>query len=252
MEKDILERLRHVEQSHRNLKKRLWISFAVTIAALLGFGFYKTKKFDIIRAKGIVIEDSRGKDRILIGAPIPFSPDRVRTDTARVRENWASRVFPKNPGQFMEYYKSYYHSTDGIVIMNEKGFDRVLLGDKLADANTGKRNFEAAGISWNDREGFELGGAGVNTTDDGQSRGVIGLDDKDGEALHIVTIEDGTKAIIIGGENGRLMIGMSKKNGQWFQNTEEFTGIRLFDASGKLVWEQQMNAFPDPKPGDKK
>jgi hypothetical protein len=59
------------------------------------------------------------------------------------------------------------------------------------------------------------------------------VDDKEGEAAHIIALEDGTKGLIIGGENGRLMIGMSKKDGQWFQNKEAFTGMKFFDADGK-------------------
>lgn len=197
------------------------------------------KKFGIIRAKGIVIEDSSGRDRILIGTPIPFSNDRVRTDSNLVRKYWAKN-FEEDSNQYMQWYKNYYNGAEGIVIMNENGFDRVLLGDKLADPNTGKRMFEPAGILWNDKEGWELGGAGVNTTKEGKSRSVIGVDDKDGEAVHIIALEDGTKGLVIGGENGRLLIGMSKQNGKWFQNKEAFTGVKFFDSNGKLLWEQEM------------
>ena len=241
MEKEILDRLNEIEKRYKKLKLIFSGFIIICFVGLFSLGFTKINKFDIIRAKGIIIEDEKGKDRILIGAPIPFSKERVRTDTSLVRKFWASKIFPKNPNKFMEFYKNYYHSTNGMVIMNENGFDRVLLGDKLADANTGKRNFEAAGISWNDKFGFELGGAGVNTTEDGKSRGVIGLDDSNGEALHLVVLEDGTKALIIGGENGRLMIGMSNENGEWFQNSEKFVGIKYFDNNGKLIWEQQMD-----------
>jgi hypothetical protein len=198
------------------------------------------KKTGIIRAKGIVIEDSTGKDRILIGAPIPFSKHRVRTDPDRVRKYWA-KAYGKDADQFMEWHKKYYHGAEGMVMMNEKGFDRVLIGDKLAAPNTGKRMFEPAGILWNDKEGWELGGAGVNTTADGKARAVIGVDDRDGEAVHLIALEDGTKGLVIGGENGRLLIGMSKQNVKWFQNKEAFTGVKFFDATGKLRWEQQIN-----------
>jgi hypothetical protein len=43
----------------------------------------------------------------------------------------------------------------------------VLIGDKLADANVGVRMFESVGILWNDINGWERGGAGVNTIEDG-------------------------------------------------------------------------------------
>jgi hypothetical protein len=220
---------------------RWYIFFNNTVMAVLIIFAFKTpeQKFDIIRAKGIVIEDSAGRDRILIGAPIPYSKQRVRNDTALVKKYWASG-FPDS-NEYINWYKDYYHGAEGMVVMNESGFDRVLVGDKLADPNSGKRMFEIAGITWNDREGWELGGAGVNTSKNGKSRSVMGVDDKDGEAVHLVAHEDGTKGLIIGGENGRLMIGMSKKDGQWFGNKEAFTGVKYFDTKGKLVWEQEMN-----------
>jgi hypothetical protein len=236
-----------MHQEFFQLKKQIqWMRWYIFISstAILVFiisAFSEPeKKTGVIRAKGIVIEDSAGRDRILIGTPIPFSKDRVRTDTNRVRKHW-SKAYGKDADKYMEWYKKYYHGAEGIVIMNEKGFDRVLLGDKLADPNTGKRMFESAGVLWNDKEGWELGGAGVNTTADGKARAVIGVDDRDGEAVHIIALEDGTKGLVIGGENGRLLIGMSKKDGQWFQNKEAFTGVKFFDTAGKLLWEQQMN-----------
>lgn len=239
----MLQRLTNLEKRYIALKRMFGGVVTLLIFGMVGFGFTKMHTFDIIRAKGIIIEDESGKDRILIGAPIPFSKDRVRTDSSLVRKYWASKIFPKNPDRFMEFYKTYDHSTNGMVVMNEAGFDRVLFGDQLADSNTGDRNFEAAGITWNDRLGFEMGGAGVNTGEDGKARGVIGLDDARGEALHLVVLEDGTKALIIGGANGRLMIGMSDKDGQWFQNSEKFAGVKFFDNNGSLVWDQQMNSL---------
>ncbi len=233
-----------MEQEITLLKKqikqlRIIVFFSLVILGSFIFSsFSQDENFDIIRAKGIVVEDSEGRDRILIGAPIPFSGDRVRTDTALVRKYWSGNY--SNPDQFMEWYKDYNHSAIGMVVMNEQGFDRVQLGDKLSDPNSGKRMFEAAGFMWNDAQGWEKGGAGVNTLKDGQSRSVVGLDDDGGEAVHLVALEDGTKGLIIGGENGRLMIGMSKKDGPWFQNKDAFTGIKYFDAEGNLVWEQDI------------
>jgi len=236
-----------MEQDIIQLKKQLrcmrWYTIGCsTVLLLYSLVAFNTpeKKFGIIRAKGIVIEDSTGRDRILIGSPIPHSSYRVRTDSNLVKKYWAKN-FEADSAQYMDWYKDYYHGAEGIVIMNEKGFDRVLLGDKLADPNTGKRMFEPAGLLWNDKEGWELGGAGVNTTKDGKARSVIGVDDRDGEAVHIIALEDGTKGIVIGGENGRLLIGMSKENGKWFKNKQAFTGIKYFDLQGKLIWEQQMN-----------
>ncbi|WP_298142509.1 hypothetical protein [Flavobacterium sp.] len=239
MEQEILSRLQQVEKRFKRLQLIFSVFLLLTIGSLITYGFATPKTFNIIRAKGIVIEDQNGKDRILIGAPIPFSKDRVRTDTTKVRQYWG-KSFEDMENQYMEWYKKYKHSAEGIVIMNEEGFDRVLLGDKLSDPNTGQRMFEPAGILWNDKQGWELGGAGVNTTKDGKSRSIMGVDSKDGEAVHLVALEDGTNALVINGENGRLLIGTSKKNGNWFKSKEAFAGIKYFDTEGKLVWEQKM------------
>ena len=232
-------RFKKMEKRYHQLRISFLAFIALIVLCVLNFSFKQNEVFGIIRAKGIVIEDSLGRDRILIGSPIPFSKDRVRTDTALVRKHWAGNY--KNPDEFMKWYSNYKNSAEGIVIMNENGFDRLQLGDKLSDPNTGKRMFEPAGLLWNDREGWERGGAGVNTTEDGKSRSVIGLDDESGEAVHLVTLEDGTKGLMIAGNNGHLLIGMSKANGSFFRNKEAFSGIKYFDSDGKLVWEQSMS-----------
>lgn len=240
METDFIKKMNEIENRFKRLQT-IFIAFVlITISSIVTFGFSKTERFNIIRAKGIVIEDQNGKDRILIGSPIPFSKDRVRTDTARVRKYWG-KTYEDMENQYMDWYKSYKHDAEGIVIMNEQGFDRVLVGDKLADPNIGQRMFEPAGILWNDKQGWELGGAGVNTTKDGKSRSIIGVDSKDGEAVHLVALEDGTKGLVVNGENGRLLIGSSKKNGSWFKSKEDFTGVKYFDTKGNLVWEQKMD-----------
>ena len=239
MNEELILRLERIEQKYNKLK-RVFISLIILIILLIaGFAFKANESFNLIRAKGIIIEDEQGRDRILIGSPIPVSKDRVRNNDELVRKYWASKF--KNPEEYMGWYKNYSHKAEGIVFLNENGFDRVQIGDKLSDANVGKRQFEAAGIIWNDREGWEKGGAGVNTTEDGKSRVAIGLDDADGEAVHLLALEDGTKALTIGGANGRLMIGISPKNGQFFQNKSEFTGIKYFDNEGKLLWKQDMS-----------
>lgn len=215
----------------------------ITVVGMLlllsAFGL-KEQKFDIIRAKGIIIEDAEGRDRILIGAPIPHSVGRVRTDTSAVREHWGKKF--GNPDQYMKWYRDYRHSAICMVVMNEDGFDRVQIGDKLTDPNIGKRMFEFAGVLWNNSKGWEKGGAGVNTLKDGRARSVVGLDDDGGEAVHLVALEDGTKGLMISGVNGHLMLGMSNEDGTWFQNKLPFTGVKLFDKEGTLLWEQEMKA----------
>ncbi len=230
--------LSKLKKAHVRTRQLYLGSLLLLGIALITVSFTKLNRFDLIRAKGIIIEDANGKDRILIGAPVPFSKNRVRTDTALVRKHWASQF--DDPNQYMGWYKKYKNASNGIIFMNEEGFDEVLVGENLADANVGVRMYEISGILFNNKKGWERGGAGVNTTADGKTRQGIGFDDESGEAMHMMTLEDGSKALIIADENGSLRIGMSKKPGELFQNKASFTGIKYFDNQGKLVWEQPM------------
>lgn len=240
MDQKLILRIEQLEKTNGKFKTFIVLLLLVVVSVFI-YSFKQKASEEIIRTKGIVIVDESGRDRILIGAPIPPSKDRVRTDTALVRKYWASSL-GADSNNYMEYYKSYRHATDGIVIMNSEGFDRVLLGDKLADPNTGQKMFESAGITWNDPMGWELGGAGVNTGSDGVSRAVLGLDDpkSNGEAIHLVALEDGTSALIIGSPLGRLVIGMNGKKSDFLQTTEAFTGLKYFNNQGELEWEQNI------------
>lgn len=48
---------------------------------------------EVIRTRRIVIVDGAGRERILIGAPIPDAPNRVRTDIRRLQALYGSQ-FP--------------------------------------------------------------------------------------------------------------------------------------------------------------
>lgn len=242
MDNQILQKIQSIENRYKNLQRFLFAFICFTIVALISFSFTRNDKFGIIRVKGIIVEDGKGRDRILIGSPIPHSKDRVRTDSTKVREYWG-KSYEDMENQYMEWYKNYKHDAEGMVIMNEDGFDRVLIGDKLSDPNTGQRMFEIAGILWNDKNGWELGGAGVNTTKDGKSRSIIGVDSEEGEAVHLIALEDGTKALVINGGNGKLLIGMSEANGKLFKSKDKFTGMKYFDNTGKLIWEQSIDTL---------
>lgn len=232
-----------MEQKLNALQRQLmWLRLLVVFLMLIT-GWMVTihllrdrKEPAILRARGIIIEDETGRDRILIGAPVPASGSRVRTDTALVRRHW-SGAYPE-PDSFMKWYRDYRHSTVGMVVMNESGFDRVLVGDQLADPNTGRRMFDASGILWNDREGWERGGAGVNTLKDGRARSIIGVDGAEGEAVHLMALEDGTNALSVRGKNRMLLLGHAAPANLFFRNKEPFTGLRLFDESGTLKKDQ--------------
>ena len=159
----------------------------------------------ILRVRGIIIEDAAGHERILIGAPIPAAQNRVRTDDARVRESWAGR-FP-SAERYMNFYKDYRHTTNGIVILDEKGFDRIALGDPVPDPNIGKRRTPSTGMIINDEQGFERSGYGVHKLADGYSVG-IGLDSNQGtEALTLAVFDGGKVGMSINNQQRRVYVG---------------------------------------------
>ena len=75
----------------------------LTIAVAVLFVRSGTATDGVLRARGLIIEDEVGRERILIGAPVPEAANRVRTDEARVREVWAPG-FP-DPDAYMGYYR---------------------------------------------------------------------------------------------------------------------------------------------------
>lgn len=244
MEQEILQKLQEMENRYKRMRQLFIGFFSLTIIGTFGLAFTKNDRFDLIRTKGIIVEDANGKDRILIGAPIPQSKDRVRTDTALVRKYFAPDV-AKDPNQYMEWYKKYRHTAYGMVVMNEKGIDVLQMGDQLSDPNVGRRMFLPTGILLNNQKGMEVGGFGTQTFDDGRSGVALGLDDPGNgrEALHAVVLSDGTRALILQDAKGKLVIGLGNSSNEIFRHKDSlnFVGIKYFDKKDNLLWEQHMN-----------
>jgi len=101
----------------------------------------------VLTVRGLIIEDTQGRPRILLGAPGPHVKGRTRTDDA-----------------------------NGIVLIGENGADRVVIGaptpDGQANGRIIKRIVGASGLVVNDGDGNERGGLAV--LDNG--RGVACLD----------------------------------------------------------------------------
>lgn len=177
---------------------------------LVSFREYDGNK--VLRARGLVIVDDNGRERILIGAPLPDAHNRVRTDTARVRALWSKRF--GNPDQYMKWYKDYNHQANGILILDEQGFDKVCLGDGVPDANIGPRVGKQTGLIFCDPEGFERGGIGVLNVGTKQNRAVMALDGENGtDATGISVMEDGETGFFAGGKGYRMFLGASPADG---------------------------------------
>lgn len=153
----------------------------------------------ILRARGLIIVDAQGRDRILIGAPVPDSAARVRTDFGKAVEAWGKR-FPN-----MDWYKTLDHSTNGILILDDRGFDRIAVGDPTPDPNIGRRISPATGVQINDQEGFERTGWGYFAE---KGRVVLGLDSPRGqEGVTVFILEDDTTGLSINAGEKSLFLG---------------------------------------------
>ncbi|MYA64844.1 MAG: hypothetical protein F4139_05145 [Gemmatimonadetes bacterium] len=186
----------------------------------------------VLRVRGLIIEDEAGRERILIGAPIPEADNRVRTDEARVREVWASRY---DDGEaYMGYYQDYDHAANGIVILSEDGFDRVVLGDPVPDPNIGKRIAPSTGLVINDMQGFERTGYGVLVVD-GTYRVVLGLDSNRGrEGLVLMLEDDGLVGVSVGQGDDMIFLGDLPAGLGWWGLEELFRGL-VIARDGEIV-----------------
>lgn len=129
------DRLATLERQLSTMKRWLAISALGWGSVLVMAAAPHVMTPDVIRAKGIVVEDAAGRPRILIGSPLPSAKGRQR------------------PDRF-----------DGIAYLDASGKDRLTFG-QLPDPMTAEgrkpRRVGGAGILLHDRAGLERGGYSV-------------------------------------------------------------------------------------------
>lgn len=180
-------------------------------------------KPDVLRARGLIIVDDQGRERILIGAPIPPAANRVRTNLARVKEIWAKR-YP-DPNVYMKYYQGYRHDTNGLLVLDENGFDRIAIGDPVPDPNIGKRIGPSTGVTINDDKGDERSGYGLLRTKDG-NRIVFGMDDANGEEGLTLSLFDKGPVGLWAQDKDRMLFLGSEPPGDFFTGLDQpFHGL---------------------------
>ena len=207
----------------------------MTVALVALFVRSGTATDGVIRTRGLIIEDETGRERILIGAPVPEAANRVRTDEARVREVWA----PRFPDAYMGYYQNYVHETNGMLILSEDGFDRLVVGDPVPDPNIGRRIAPSTGMVINDAQGFERMGYGLKPMD-GRYRVSLGLDtDRIEEGLVLILDDDGPRGILVGTLADGIFLGSAPEGHAWTGLEEEFQGL-LIRRAGETVYEMNL------------
>jgi len=208
------------------IKDILFVMSLLILATIFSLNFKDNK---VIRVQGIIVEDKNGKERILIGAPIPFAKNRARTDTIKIKETWGKR-FGKN---YMGWYKDYNHLANGLVILDENGWDKVIVGDPAPDPIIGKRIGNSTGIIINDKQGLERTGYGILDVD-GEDRVVLGLDKSNGtEGATLSVMPDGTTGLNLNSEEQSIFIGKADKNNWNAPNKKDFHGIIIRDKKRK-------------------
>ncbi|WP_396223959.1 hypothetical protein [Gemmatimonas sp.] len=200
-EHDASARIGRLEQQLR-VQRQLLVGVAL-VGAVIGLAGFVKQEPSVIRTRGIVIVDDKGRERILIGAPIPAARNRVRTDLKRVEGLWASR-YP-DPKQYMRWYADYRHTMHGMLVLDENGFDRLAIGDSTPDPNVGKRIGAGPGLEINDAQDFERTGYGLLTVG-GKDRVTLGLDSRQGtEGLTLTVRDDGHTGVRIDGGDGQAI-----------------------------------------------
>lgn len=154
---------------------------------------------DVLRVRALIIEDAQGRPRVVIGAPLPELEERryagmpVMTNP-RVEDGrmvWEEDEDAELPG------------TVGLLLLDEEGYERVVIGDPLPDPAVGGRIFPRRpgrhwGLLLNDGDGTERSGYGV--WDSGQVS--LGLDWRGREAVILFGLPDGTAGIHVTSRDG--------------------------------------------------
>lgn len=197
-EHDTQSLLQALEGRTRRLERRVrfttcgWL-LAIGVVLLSAWTWQsKSETVDTLRARQIVIVDEKGRERILLGAPVPKVAGRKRQDDAT-----------------------------GMLVLDEDGVDRVAVGYTPDPQNQGKvvkRISSQAGVTFNDKNGTDRGGFGV--FDDGSVH--LGLDYPTGR--EVVSLFAGDGGIYSG-----LLVGSDNKEGA------ERAGIVVNNKSGRVV-----------------
>ncbi|PTR34360.1 hypothetical protein C8J98_102548 [Luteibacter sp. OK325] len=204
---DIEARLARLEA--RNTKLTVICGVLATLCMALGTTFAvagpDATQPGVIHAKGLVIDDANGHPRILIGAPFPDVPGRIRHDERSM----------------------------AMLFLDEQGHDRLTVGQAMTPQIKGKvpaqfhRIGDSVGVTIHDLDGNERGGMAWLSNGRGAiafdypERDAIGMyvDDKDRSATFVLENPD-----VSVGDRSLLELTARGKGGE----------LRLFDGAGKV------------------
>lgn len=194
------DKIRQLEKSVKGLRA-MTLALGGLLTIVVTAGFTETAP-DILRARGLIIEDAEGRARILIGAPMPTVPERLRTNPARYEE-----AFGEQLGRHAANVGNLRNGGVGILVLDENGHDRVAFGSPLPDPLNGRRIGDMTGLTFHAANGIERGGIGhMTNAETNLDRSGVGLDSIHGEGALLVADSDGTNGLVVVEDEGsRLM-----------------------------------------------
>lgn len=233
---DLKAQLKRLQLQVRFLSVILVAGFALAMTSgILRLHSTKDSSSSILRARGLVIVDAQGHERILIGAPIPGAANRVRTDLKRAAEIWGPQF--GGAANFIPDYKNLQNSMNGILILDAAGFDRIAIGNPVPDPNIGKRIAPSTGMMVNNDRGFERTGYGVMKVG-GQYRDVLGMDSHGREAAVLAVEDGGDSGLMVNDGDRELLVGNSQPfsgESNRFQGLVVKQGKEVLYKSGRSV-----------------
>lgn len=179
---------------------------------------------NILRVRGLIVEDAQGHERLLLGAPIPQTKGRKRQDSAT-----------------------------GVVFLGPTGNDRITIGDEPDPMVNGKiyhRFNKGIGVIISDPDGTERGTYGV--LDNGVALATLDWA-KTGEGFVAAVSKQSAsagiwhknrfgveqEAISMGAENGQVYIKITDSTGvprsNWSLNGVSSPKLLLYDQRGKEI-----------------
>jgi hypothetical protein len=194
-------RIQHLERRLHFFEGGFSLALVCLLAVtFLGMRARTEQRADIMRVRGLIVEDAQGRARILLGAPVPQLPDRKRQDAA-----------------------------SGMIVLGENGADRVSVGaptpSPQIQGKVAKRIADGAGMQIHDQEGNERGG--FSFLDNG--RVVLGLDYPTREAVSMFVMPEGYAGLIISGQEGRSW----ERAGLVVNNTTNSVVLKLADGNNE-------------------
>ncbi len=207
-----------IERLDRRIRRLNLAVVGLGSALVLVLGAAASQRSDVIRTKGIVIEDAQGRARILIGAPLPIVAERLRTSPDKYETAFGGVL-----GKYASGVGNLRNDAVGMLILDENGHDRVALGGPGADPLNGRRIGEDFGLTFNGPDGIERGGIGhLLNVETGLDRAILGLDGPEGEGAMLIADSDGTNGLLVFDHSKKqsLLVGRSRPGGLMSQKDD--------------------------------